>query len=128
MGEKSLFVSLTQLVAQDNKYLFSILSYISTLAIFINLTFAQSPIIGITASVIYFLINATFLGQSLFESEKPFIRFLLGNLLLIVLLGLVGLIVMLLYNLDNLRSVITLCIPPLFASLLNKRMKSKNAV
>ena len=127
MGEKSLFLNLTQLIAQDKKYLFSTLSFLSVLAIFINLNFAQSPIIGITASAIYFLINATFLGRAFFESEKLFIRFLLGILLLIVLLGLVGLTVMLLYNLDNLRSAITLCIPPFCASLLNRRMKSQNA-
>ena len=127
MGEKSLFLKLTQLIAQDKKYLFSTLSFLSVLAIFINLNFAQSPIIGITASAIYFLITATFLGRAFFESEKLFIRFLLGILLVIVLLGLIGLTVMLLYSLDNLRSAITLCIPPFFASLLNRRMKPENA-
>jgi len=126
MGEKSLLLNLTQLIAQDKKYLFSILSFLSVLAIFINLSLAHSPIIGITASALYFLINATFLGRAFSEDEKPFVRFLLGNLLLIVLLGFVGLAVMLLYNLDNLRSTVTLAIPPLCASLLNRRMKSKS--
>lgn len=126
MGHKSPFVNLTQLIVEDRKLLFTILSYTSILAIFINLELADSLVVGLTASVIYFVINATFIGQALFEGESLLTRFLMGILVLIVLLGFVGLTVLLLYNLDNLRSVITLCIPPFFASLLNKRMKSKN--
>lgn len=127
MVSKSLFMSLSRLIVQDKRYSFTFLSYISILAIYINLNSTQSPFIGITTSTIFFIVNAIFLGQALFENEKPFIRFLLGNLLLIVFLGLVGLTVMLLYNLDDLRTTIALCITTFFASILNKRMKSKNA-
>ena len=102
------------------------LSYVSILMIFINLNFTPTPIIGAPATIIYLLINSTFIGTALFQNENLLVKLLLGTLLLIVILGLTGLGVMILYNLDNLRSAIVLCITAFFASVLNKGMKSKN--
>ncbi len=103
------------------------LSYISILMIFINLNLTSTPIIGVPATIIYFLINSTFIGMALFQNENLLVKLLLGTLLLIVILGLTGLAVMIIYNLDNLRSAIVLCITTFIASVLNKGMKSKNA-
>jgi len=105
----------------------TIVSYITILVIFVNMSFTNSPTIGIVASVIYFMINATFFGYATFKRETLFMKFILGNLLLVVILGLVAWAVMILYNLDNIRSAIVLFITASFASLLNRKVKSKNA-
>lgn len=126
MEDRSLFANLTQLITLDKRLSFTILSYISILMIFINLNLTSTPIIGTPATIIYFLINSTFIGMALFQNENLFVKLLLGTLLLVVILGLTGLVVMVLYNLDTLRSAIVLCITAFFASVLNKGMKSKN--
>jgi len=127
LEHKSLFTNLTQLITLDKKLSFTLLSYISILMIFINLNLTSTPIIGVPATIIYFLINSTFIGTALFQNENLLVKLLLGALLLIVILGLTGLAVMILYNLDNLRSAIVLGITTFIASVLNKGMKSKNA-
>lgn len=127
MKDKSVFMNLHHLIIRDQKFLFTILSYITILVVFANISHTNSPVIGLVASAIYFLINATYFGQALFGREKLFIRFIMGNLLLIVTLGSVAWAVMILYNLDNIRSAIVLCITASFASFLNKKVKSKNA-
>ena len=127
MKNKSAFMRLQCLITRDQMFIFTIVSYITILAIFVNVSFTNSPTIGIPASVIYFLINATFFGWTLFKRENLFISFILGNLLLIVILGLVAWAVMVLYNLDNIRSAIVLFITASFASVLNRKVKSENA-
>jgi len=127
LENKSLFANLAQLITQDKKFSFTILSYISVLAIFINLSLTPTPIIGTPATIIYLLVNSTFLGNALFQDEKLLIKLLLGNLLLIVILTLTGLTIMILYNLDTLRTAMVLSIVTLITSTLNKRMKPRNA-
>jgi len=90
------------------------------------MSLTTSPAIGIFASAIYLLINATYLGHAFFEKENTFIGFMLGVLLLMVILGLVAGAVMILYNLNNIGSVIVLFITSSFASFLNRKVKSKN--
>jgi len=113
---------------QDEKLIFTIASYASILTIFLNVGTVQSPIMGIVASFIYFFINATFIGQALFHDHSLFTRFLLGILLLIVILGLVGFAIMILYNLDNLRTAMVLSMTALLSSVLNRRVRPKNAI
>lgn len=127
MKNKSKFTYLTQLVMQDEKFIFTIASYASILTILLNISTVQSPIVGIAASIIFLFINATFIGQALFQNHNLFIKFLLGTLLLIVILSLVGLAIMLLYNLDNIRTAIALSITALLTSVLNRRVRPKNA-
>jgi len=115
-------------IIRDEKLLFTIVSYIMILMIFINLNFYFSPAIGTIASVAYFLINGTFLGRAFFEKEDLFLRFMLGNLLLVTFLALIAWVVMIVYNLDIARSILVLCIVTALASLLNKRKKRKNVV
>jgi len=107
-----------------NKIFFlTLLSYATILIIFINLTTIHSPLIGAIASVTYFLINATVLGRFFFEKEHIFFRLIFGNLLFIMLLGLVSWAVMVIYNLDIIRSVIALCIVTTLSSFLRLKMK-----
>jgi len=107
-------------------FLFTAVSYVMILIILINLNFFPSPAIGATASIIYFLIDGTFLGYAFFEKEDLFLRFMLGSLLLVVFLGFISFVIMITYNLDVIRSAAVLCVLTAFSSLSNKRMKKKN--
>ena len=126
MKNKSRFGIIEELIVRDEKLRFTTVSYIMTLMIFINLNFSLSLVIGTTASIIYFLINGAFLGRTFFEKEDLFLRFMLGNILLIAFLGLISWAIMIIYNLDTIRSAIVLCIVTALSSLSNKRMKPKN--
>jgi len=110
-------------MARNKIFFLTLLSYATILTIFINLTTIQSPLIGAVASVAYFLINATVLGRFFFEKEQLFFRLIFGNLLLIMLLGLVSWAVMAIYNLDIIRSVTALCIVTTLSSFLRLKMK-----
>ncbi len=127
MKGKSVFMNLQHLITRDQNFLFTILSYITILIIFVNTSLTNSPAMGLVTSAIYFLINATYFGHALFEREDLFVRFMLGNLLLIAILGLVAWAVMILYNLGKIGSVIVLSIAASLASFLNRKAKSKNA-
>ncbi len=126
MENRSLFTNLTQLIIQDKKLSFTILSYASIAVIFFNLATVKSPIIGIAASIPYILINATFIGHALFKNENSFTKFLLGCLLVLVTLGLTGWVIMILHNLDYTRTAIVLFVTASLASTLSKRMNSDN--
>ena len=109
------------LIAQDAKFLFSVTSYVMILLISLNLLSTSSPIIGTLASVIYFLINAIFL-ECLFPREtNDFLRFMLGSLLLVLILGLTSWMVMIIHNLDIMPSAIALISVTTLSSFLNRR-------
>lgn len=114
------------LVAQDQKLIFTLASYVLILIIYINLNLPQSPILGLAASLSYFLINGIFLGRAFFEKEPAFFRLMFGVLLLIMLLGFVGWLVIIIYNLDVTRFTLVLFIVATLSSLLNKRVENKN--
>jgi len=115
-----------QLITQDKKLHTSIVSFTLILIIFLNLNFLASPIIGITASALFFLINATFLAQIFFEKQKPFLKLFLGTALLTALLGIISWTTMIIYNLDTLRSTIALAIFATFSASLSK-LKTKQS-
>jgi hypothetical protein len=115
-------------IAQDPKYLFTLASYVLILAIYINLNAFKSPIIGIISFILYFLIDGTFLAHAFFEKESYFFRLMFGVLLLIMLLGFVGWLIMIIYNLDATRFTLVLLTVSTLSSSLNRRMKYKNAV
>jgi len=106
--------------------LFTIISYVVALTIFINLSALQSPIFGLPASAIYFLINGVFLGHAFFKKEDAFFRITLGILLLIMFLGFIGWLTIIIYNLDVIRFTLVLFIVATLSSLINKRVKNKN--
>jgi len=122
---KSRFERLEEVIALDRRFASTTVSYLMVLAIFFNLKLIVSPIIGVGASIIFFLVNATFLGRAFFEDEPLFLKFMLGSLLLVVLLSLVGWLVMIAYNLDVLRSAIALGIVATSCSFLAKMQKKK---
>ena len=127
MENKPRPVKLEELIVRDPKLFFTMTSFAMVLAIYINLSVNASPVIGTTATIVYFLINAAFLGQAFFKAESPFLRFAIGSLLLIVLLGLIAWAVMILCNLDTIRSAIALSIVTALCSFSNKKVKHENA-
>jgi len=114
-------------IAQDQKLLFTLASYVLILAIYVNLNVFQFSVLGIVASILYFSINGIFLGHAFFEKEPLLFRLMFGMLLLIMLLGFVGWLVMIIYNLDVIRFTLVLFIVATVSSLTNKRVKNKNA-
>lgn len=123
MESNSQISKLQELIVRDSKLFFTTTSYIMILTIFMSLNFAPSPVIGTLASIVYFLINGMFLGHVFFEKHDLFLRFMLGNILLILFLASVAWAVMIIHNLDTIRSAFALCIVTAVCSFLNKRMK-----
>ena len=118
---------LETLITRDQKLLFTLTSYGLILAIYINLNYLHSSVLGIVASVLYFLIHGMFLGHAFFEKEVTLFRLIFGVLLLIMLLGFVGLLAVIVYNLDVIRFTLVLFIAATLSSLLNRRVKNRNA-
>jgi len=126
MRIKSGFDKIEQLITRDEKLFFTAISYVITLAIFINVSGFQSPVLGLLASAIYFLINGIFLGQAFFKEETAFFRLMFGLLLLFMLLGFVGWLAVVIHNLDITRFTLVLLITATISSLLNKTVKNKH--
>jgi hypothetical protein len=111
---------MNKLIIDDEKLAATLVSYLAIFLIFINLTIVHSSILGFAASLTFFLIDTVFIGQVFFRKEKPFLRLMLGSLLLIALLCLVSWATMIIYNLDEIRSTIALFIVATVSSLINK--------
>jgi hypothetical protein len=122
---RSRLKKIEQRIVRDEKLLFTMISYVVILTIFINLSGFQSPALGLLASAIYFLINAIFLGHAFFEKEAAFFRLMFGTLLLIMLLGFVGWLAVIIYNLDVISFTLVLLTAATLSSLLNKKVKNK---
>lgn len=126
MESKFRYRKLEESIVHDHNFIFTIFSFLLILIIYLNLSFTSSPIIGTAASLAYFMINGIFLGHAFFEKEAPFFRLMFGTLLLIMLLGFVGWLAVIIYNLDVTRFTLVLFIAATLSSLLNKRVKNKN--
>lgn len=113
-------------ITQDRKLIITLTSYGLILAIYINLNTFQSPLLGIVSSVLYFMINGIFLGHAFFEKEIVFFRLTFGILLLIMLLGFVGLLTVIIYNLDVIRFTLVLFVAATLSSLSNRKVKNRN--
>jgi len=122
------FDKIEKSIAQDKKSLYTIISYIAILAIFLNLNSLQSPLIGLAASIIFSMINVVFLGNAFLEKEPPLLKFTLAVLLFVMLLGFTGWLIMIIYNLDIIEFTFVLVVTTTLSSLLNRRTKHKNAI
>ena len=118
---------LENFIVHDPKLLFTLTSYVLILAIYTNLSTFKSPAIGIVTFFLFFWINGIFLAHAFFEKEDTFFRLMFGVLLLIMLLGFVGWLIMIIYNLDVPSFTLVLLIVATLSSSLNRRMKYKNA-
>jgi len=126
MKSRFQFGHLENAIVHDKKLLYTLISYVTVLVIFVNQTILHFLGIGATASAVYFLINGTFLGRAFFEKEELFLRLLSGNLLLIVLLGLVGWFVLIAYGLDVIGSTSALLMVSTASSLSSRKVRQKN--
>jgi hypothetical protein len=114
-------------IVNDPMFFFTLISYALILITYVNLSTIKSAVLGIIVLVSYFLINGVFLAYAFFVKEERFIRMILGVLLLIMLLGFFSWLVMVIYNLDVPEFTLTLFIVSTISSLINNRMKNKNA-
>jgi uncharacterized membrane protein HdeD (DUF308 family) len=125
MKRKITFGNLEKSLVQNKNFVYTITSLVGVIVVFLNLNSLESPLIGSIASVVYFGINAVFLGNALFGEEKTFFRLAFGILLLVMLLGFFGWLVLIIYNLDASMVTLVLLIVAVLSSLLNWRMKHK---
>lgn len=115
------------LIVANRRCVFTAVSYLAVATLSVNTAFVKSLTLGAAAAVIFFVINAFFLAHTFFRKEDGFFRLMFGVLLLIMLLGFVGWLIMIIYNLDALRFTLTLVIVATLSSSANIRMKHKNA-
>lgn len=94
-------------------------SFIAISFIFVNLSVLHSPFVGTTAFLTYVLINGYFLSNAFFEKEQRFLKLILGTLFLIAILGLVGWLAIIIYNLDDTKTIIVLSVTTLFCAFAN---------
>jgi uncharacterized membrane protein YfcA len=92
---------------------------------YLNVSTLQSPVLGVAASILYLVINGMSLGAAFFEKETVFFRMALGILLLICLLGFVGWLAVIIYDLDSVEFALVLFVVAAFSFLSNK-VKKKN--
>jgi len=118
---------LEALIAQDSKLLFTLTSYVLIFMIYVNVSILQSSILGIVASSLYALINATFLGHAFFGEDAVFFRFMLGLLSLVMLTGFVAWLALIVHNLNVTWFTLVLFVVTTLSSLLNRRMEDRNA-
>jgi len=109
-----------KLIIEDEKFVATLISYATIFLIFINLTFVQSLILGVASSLTFFLVNGILMGQVFFQKEKPFLRLMLGSLLLIALLGLVSWATMIIHNLDVVSSTIALFVVATITAVISR--------
>jgi hypothetical protein len=118
--------NLTRFITQERILVFTVILFGSVVAVSLNLNIVRSPILGVSASILFLLISSIMMGQALFRNENSVTKLLLGSLIVIITLGLVGWVVMILYNLDNTRIAVVLFVTASLASILNKGMNSGN--
>jgi len=126
MESKFRYRKLEELIVRDHNFIFTVFSFLLILIIYLNVSFTSSLIIGTAASLAFFMINGMFLGHTFFEKEAPLFRLMLGILLLIMLLGFVGWLAVIIYNLDIIRLTLVLIIVTTLSSLINRKVKTKN--
>lgn len=115
------------LIADNPKFIFTIISYALILILYVNLNTFRSPFLGLLTSVLYFLINGIFLGQTFFRKESTFFRLALGMLVFTILLGFVGWLAVIIYNLNFIQFALVLLVSTTLSSLLNRKVKNENA-
>jgi len=109
-----------KLIVQDKRLSFTLVSYVLVLVIYANLNVVQSPILGVAASSVFFLIDVVFLGYAFFEREEAFFRVMLGIIALVLVLGFFGWLAVIIYDLDIFRFTLVLFATATFSSFSSK--------
>jgi len=111
---------LTSLNVQGKGSFFLACSYALAVIMYLNVITLRSSILGIAASIPYLVINGASLGAAFFENETAFFRMALGILLLLIVLGFVGWLAVIIYNLDHAQFALVLFIVATFSFFSNK--------
>lgn len=119
---------LESLIARDRTFLLTLTSYVAVLMIYANSTLFKSQVLGIIATILFFLINSVFLGCTVFRKENAYFRLAFGILLLIMLLGSLNWIALVTYNLDISKTTLALLATATISSALNRTVNRENAV
>jgi hypothetical protein len=125
LGNKPELTDLIRLITQKTSAVTPIL-YGTVVVLFLNLNTVRSPILGVPTSILFMLISSSMIGQALFRNETTLMKLMLGNLIVIVTLGMTGWIALILHNLDNTSILIVLLVTASIAAILNKRVNSSN--
>jgi len=120
MRKKTMFQRVEEKIANDRKFIATMLSYVTVLSIFVNTFFVKSPILGVIPSIAYLIINATFLGNAFFKGRTPFLKFALGGILLTATIGLIGWAILIAYNLNVIMVTLSLSIVTAICPIANK--------
>jgi len=113
-------------IAVDEKFRFTLASYLLVLGILANQTLVQSFFLGLLFSLIYIIINGVFLGHTLLEDQESSVKLIFGSFLFVTLSGFVGWLIFRVYRLDTIGVTLDLLICTTIASSLNKVMKRAN--
>jgi hypothetical protein len=119
---------LETLITRDPTLLFTVISYATVLATYVNSIMIKSPLLGSVATILFFSINSVFLGCAIFKKDDAFFRLVFGILLLVMLLGSLNWIALITYNLDVPKSTLALLVTATISSVLNRKAKGKNAI
>lgn len=123
----SIFYRIENLIIQDKNFAFTAFSYIMVGLVFTNLSLFSSPILGIFASLTYFLINGIFLGNAFSKDIKNlYVKFMFGSFILIMLLGTIAWLTVVVTNMDVIKTTIVLVAVTTLCSFLNIRDKRKS--
>ena len=115
-----------KLIADDSRFRFTVISYVLVLVVYANLIVSRSLIVGFAVFVLYFLINGAFLANAFLRIESLFLRWMFAFLLLIMLLGFVGWLVLLAYNLGTSMTLLVLMVTTTVSSAINRKRGRRN--
>lgn len=77
---------------QHRRFVFAAMPFVAILLIFVNLYTLKSPFVGFFALMVYLIVNGEVLGRVFFGEERPFLRFVFGLFVFIILLALAGIL------------------------------------
>lgn len=118
--EKSVWDKLFQTIAQDRKLLWTVAVYVDVFLVFINISIANSFGLGLALSSVFFLVNSVFLGDTFFRGEELFLKFSLGGVVLVTMIGLLGWGILIVLSLDATGVTILLSVIGALSSIANK--------
>ena len=95
-----MFKGIKEKTVQNERVLFTVISFLSILVIFVNSETLKSFFVGIFALIIYLVINAEILGRAFFEGENHLFKLAFGLLLFIILMALMAMLALVVSQLE----------------------------
>lgn len=112
--------SVERWIVSDDRFIFTLVSFAMVLLVFVNQVTVSSVVVGVFSSVVFVVLNVVFLANALFRDEVSFVRLMLGGVVFLLLLGVSGWVVLVVYDLDAVRSAIVLLAVGVVSSALNR--------